>query len=290
VGGAGHRGGGAEEGEAPVISRIVPLFAFICTAAVAQDRGPGVPTSRFGVYIGRGELLVNPFFAYSTDHNREYQPAQLGYGLAQDYRGRFRSSEGLVFVAYGLTDWLAVELEASSIRATLDKAPTDTSATPNRIEESGLGDVEGQVRMRLLREGGHRPEMFGFLEVTIPSQKGKVLIGNPDWDVRPGIGIVRGFAWGTVTTRVTVEYNHDDRLWDLGEFSIEYLKRLSPSWRLNLAFEGGETGAMDEWDLVAGVQWRIRDSFFLKLDNAIGLMSKSTDWAPELGVMVALPH
>ena len=278
----------------PSVSRLIPLLALICTAAAAaaQDRGPGVgvPTSRFGMYVARGELLVNPFFAYSTDHNREYQPAKLGYGLLQDYRGRFRSSEGLLFVAYGVTDWLAVEFEASRIRATLDKSPNDTSATPSRIEESGLGDVEGQLRMRLVREGRGRPEMFGFLEVTIPSQTGKVLIGNPDWDVRPGIGVVRAFPWGTMTTRVTVEYNHDDRLWDLGEFSIEYLRPLSPSWRLNLAFEGGETGAMDEWDLVAGVRWRVRDSFFLKLDNAIGLMSKSTDWAPELGIVWSLPR
>lgn len=255
--------------------------------ATAQDRGPGIPTSRFGTYVARGQLLVNPFVAYTTDHNREYQPAQVGYGLAEDFRGRFRSVEGILFVAYGVTDWLAVEFEASRIAATLHKAPTDTSATPGRIEESGLGDVEAQLRVRVAREDGRRPEMFAFLEVTPPSQRNKVLIGNPDWDIRPGIGIVRGFGWGTMTTRVTVEYNHDDRLWDLGEFSIEYLKRLSPSLRLNLAFEGGETGAMDEWDLVAGLQWRIRHSFFLKLDNAIGLMSKSTDWAPELGILLS---
>ena len=272
------------------VLRLVPLLALICTAAVAQDRGTGVPTSRFGLYVARGELLVNPFVAYSTDHNREYQPIQLGYGLAQDYRGRFRSTEGLLFVAYGLTDWLAVEFEASRIRASPDKAPDDASAMPGRIEESGLSDVEGQVRMRLLREDRGRPELFGFLEVTIPSQRGKVLIGNPDWDVRPGFGLVRAFPWGTMTTRITVEYNHDDRLWDLGEFSIEYLKRLSPSWRLNLAFEGGETGAMDEWDLVAGVRWRIRDAFFLKLDNAVGLSPKATDWAPQIGVIISLPH
>ncbi len=274
-----------------MVPRLVALLALTGVAgAPAQDRGTGIPTSRFGTYVTRGQLLVNPFFAYTTDHNREYQPAQLGYGLVQDYRARFRSTEGILFVAYGVTDRLAVEFEASRIKATFDKSPDDTSATPSRIEESGLGDVEGQVRMRLMREEGRRPEMFGFFEVTLPSQKNKKLIGDPDWDLRPGIGFVRGFAWGTMTTRITVEYNHDDHLWDLGEFSIEYLKRLSPSWRLNLAFEGGETGAMDEWDLVAGVQWRIRDSFFLKLDNAVGLMSKSTDWAPELGVQFSLPR
>jgi hypothetical protein len=274
----------------PSVSRFLPLFTLLCTAAAAQDRGPGVPTSRFGMYVARGQLLVNPFFAYTTDHNREYQPFQLGYGLIQDYRGRFRSTEALLFVAYGLTDWLAVEFEASRIRATLDKAPTDTSAMPSRIEESGLGDVEGQLRMRLVREEGRRPEVFGYLEVTIPSQKDRVLIGNPDWDLKPGFGVVRAFAWGTMTSRITVEYNRDDGHWDLGEFAIEYLKRVSPGWRVHLAFEGGETGAMDEWDLVAGVQWRIRDSFFLKFANAIGLMSKSTDWAPELGIVVALPR
>ncbi len=268
--------------------RLLILFLFICSAAAAQERGLGVPTSRFGMYVGRGELLVNPFFAYSTDHNREYQPSKLGYGLLQDYRGKFHSTEGLIFVAYGLTDWLAVEFEASRIRATLDKAPDDTSATPSRIEESGFGDVEGQVRMRLMREQRGRPELFGFVEVTMPTQTRKVLIGNPDWDVKPGFGIIRAFPWGTMTSRITVEYNHDDKLWDLGEFSVEYLKTLSPAVRLNLAFEGGETGAMDEWDLVAGVRWQIRDRFFLKLDNAVGLASKSTDWAPEVGLVWSL--
>src|SRR6266540_2974648 len=173
---------------------VICLSAFVFIAeAEAQDRGTGIPTSRFGTYVARGELLVNPFFAYTTDHNREYQPAQLGYGLVQDYRARFRSTEGILLVAYGVTDRL---------------------------------DVEGQVRMRLVREEGRRPEMFGFFEVTLPSHKNKKLIGDPDWDLRPGIGFVRGFAWGTMTTRITVEYNHDDHLWDLGEFSIEYLKRL----------------------------------------------------------------
>ena len=250
----------------------------------------GVPASIFATYIGRGQLLVFPFVAYSQDHDREYQPAKLGFGVIQDYRGRYRSLERQIFVGYGLTDRLAVEFEAGFIRASLDKAPDDTSATPARIEESGVADIEGQLRLRLATESDHRPEVFSFLEVTAPSQRQKLLIGDGIWDVRPGIGLVRGFSWGTVTTRVTVEYNHDDRLWDLGEFSVEYLKRLSPSWRVNLALEGGETGAMDEWDLISGVQWHIRDVLYLKLDNAIGLSSKATDWVPQIGLVASLPH
>lgn len=255
-----------------------------------RDRGAGVAASLFGTYIGREQLLVYPFFAYSLDHNREYQPAKLGYGLMEDFRGRYRSSEALVFVAYGLTEWLAVEFETARLHATLDKSPSDSSATPGRIQESGLGDIEAQLRMRLMRESDRRPEIFGYLEMTPRSLRQKVLIGEPNWDLRPGLGVIRGFSWGTVTFRTTVEYNQDDHHWDLGETSLEYLKRLSPSWRLNLAIEGGETGAPDEWSLVLGTHWRITQALALKLDNAVGISSKATDWAPQVGLGFALPY
>ena len=255
-----------------------------------RDRGLGVPASMFATYISRGQLLLFPFVAYSRDKNREYQPARLGYGLNEDFRGRYRSSERQLFVSYGFTDRLAVEVEASILHATLDKAPNDSSATPARIEESGFGDIEGQLRLRLATESERRPEIFGYLEVTAPTQRRAVLLGDRIWEFRPGIGLIRGFSWGTMTARVNGEYNHEAGHWDLGEFSIEYLKRLSPAWRVNLALEGGETASFDEWDLVSGVQWRIRDGLFLKLDNAIGLSSKATDWAPQLGLMLSFPN
>jgi hypothetical protein len=259
-------------------------------AAGQGDRGTGVPASIFATYIERGQLLVYPFFAYSRDDNREYQPAKLGYGLNQDFRGRFRSTERQLFIGYGLTDRLALEFEAGHIRATLDKAPNDTSAMPARITETAVADVEAQLRWRVVTEREGRPEVFSYVELTAPSQKRRVLIGDRIWDVRPGIGLIRAFSWGTLTSRVTVERNHDDHHWDLGEFSVEYLKRLSPSWRVNLALEGGETGSLDEWDLVSGVQWRIRDGLFLKLDNAVGLSPKATDWVPQVGLIFAFPH
>jgi len=140
-------------------SRVTPLLVFVFLAGVAglprpseaqdnalpkylRDRGTGIPSSRFGVYIARGQLLINPFFAYSRDHNREYQPAALGFGLNQDFRGRFRSSEGQIFIGYGVTDWLAVEFEAALIRASLRKAASDPSTAPTEIKESGLSKLK----------------------------------------------------------------------------------------------------------------------------------------------------
>jgi hypothetical protein len=256
----------------------------------SRDRGSGIPSSMFGTYIERGQLLLFPFFAYSRDHDREYNPARLGFGLDQDFRGHFKSTEVLLFAAYGVNDWLALELEASQIRATFDKSPADPSIMPSRIVESGVADFEGQLRFRVARETGGRPEIFGFVEITAPSHKRDVLIGDKDWDIRPGLGVVRGFSWGTMTFRTDVEYNRDDRHVDLGETSLEYLRRLSPSWRLNLAIEGGETGAPDEWELVTGVRWRLSDVLLVKADNVVGLFSKATDWSPQVGVMLALPH
>jgi hypothetical protein len=280
------------------IVALVATIAGLPTRAQAQtgafdrsrDRGTGIPASMFGTYIERGQWLFFPFVAVTRDHNREYNPSRLGLGLDQDFRGHFRSTEVQIFAAYGVTDWLALEVETSRIRATFDKSPSDPSALPARTVESGLADFEGHLRMRVVRETDGRPEVFGFVEITAPSQKNTRFIGDKEWDFRPGLGVVRGFGWGTMTFRTNVEWNRDDRHLDLGESSIEYLRRLSPSWRLNLAIEGGETGAPDEWELVTGVQWRLRDFLLVKADNVVGLFSKANDWSPQIGLMLALPH
>lgn len=250
-----------------------------------RDRGTGVSTSMFGTYIQKGELMVYPFFEYSLDNNREYQPAKLGFGLKEDFRGKYRDSREQLFIAYGLTDRLALEFEAAVVKATLEKSPGDPSATPAKISQSGFGDLEGQLRALLLKESDHRPELFGFLEVTAPLQKNKVLIGDRNWDFKPGVGIARGFSWGTMTFRTTMEYNRDNTHFDLGETSLEYLRHLSSAWRVYFGIEGGETGAPDEWDLRTGASWRITDFAFLKFDNTIGISSKATDWAPHIGLL-----
>ena len=144
--------------------------------------------------------------------------------------------------------------------ATLDKSPGDPSATPARIRESGFGDVEGQLRLRLRSETRHHPEIFSFLEMTPATQRHKVLIDEPNWDLKPGVGIIRGYHWGTLMVRVTAEWNREASSPDLGEVAVEYLRRLTPSLRLNVAVEGGEGGAPDEFDLITGVNWRLSDN------------------------------
>jgi hypothetical protein len=246
-----------------------------------RDRGTGIPSSMFGTYIDRGELLVYPFFEYYRDRNIEYAPEEFGSVGSTDFRGKYRASEGLIFLGYGASDRLAVELEAAVISARLIKSPLDLSSMPDTIEESGLGDVEGQLRWRWNRETERRPELFSFFEVVLPLQKNKHLIGTQYWELKLGSGIVRGFGWGTMTFRAAVEYDGEENGIGPGEYALEYLKRVSPGLRLYTGVEGTE----DEIEWIGEVQWFLRPNVMLKLNHAVGITSKATDWAPEIGIM-----
>jgi hypothetical protein len=247
-----------------------------------KDRGTGVATSMFGTYVRRGEFLVYPFFEYYRDNNIEYSPEELGAEGLTDYRGKYRASEGLVFFGYGITDDLALEMELAGISATFDKSPDDFSAVPAHIEESGLGDVEGQLRWRWKRENERRPELFSYFELVIPHAEDKVLIGTPGWELKFGTGVTRGTSWGTWTVRAAVEYDEASTShFDLGEYAVEYLKRVSPTWRFYVGIEGNS----DELELITEAQWFLTRNVFVKLNNGLGLTSKATDWSPEVGVV-----
>jgi hypothetical protein len=239
----------------------------------------------FGTFIERRQLIIYPFFEYYRDRNFEYNPVEFGFGTDVDFRGRYRASEGLVLVAYGLTDDIAIEFEAAAISASLDKAATDTSGMPSRIAESGVGDIEGQLRWRWRRETETRPELFSYFEVVVPHAKHKPLIGTPGVELKYGMGLTRGFRWGTLTARVAVEYDRASATpFDLGEYAVEYLRRLTPSFRIHLGIEGSS----DEIEFISELQWHIGRRAFVKFNNGIGITSKATDWAPEIGIVFIL--
>lgn len=250
-----------------------------------RDRGPGVATSMFGTYVRDGELLVYPFLEWYYDSNLEYKPNEFGFTGDTDYRGTYRATEGLLFVAYGLTRNLAIEVEAAVITAELEKSPSDPSPMPPTFKESGLGDVEGQLRWRFQEETATgRPELFTYFETVFPVQKTKKLIGTSAWEFKLGVGAVRGFRWGTMTFRAAVENTEDEgkRKFETGEYAVEYLRRVSPKWRLFAAIEGSQ---LDEVELITEAQWHLHSRVFVKLNTAWGLTPNATDIAPEVGIM-----
>lgn len=247
-----------------------------------RDRGAGQSTSLFGTYVERGEFLVYPFYEYVKSGFFEYQPRELGFDGSDDYRGKLAEHEYLLFLAYGISDRLAIELEgAVYTTATFDRAANDRSGVSARLEESGLGDVETELRYRWQAESEVRPELFSYVKVVFPFQKHKVLIGTSDWEGDLGFGVIRGFGWGTMTARVALAYDGQDSRIELGEYAVEYLKRLSPSWRLVATIEGES----EDVSLIGEAQWFFSERSLLKLNCGFGLSEKAPDLAPEIGVL-----
>lgn len=246
-----------------------------------RDRGTGVPTSMFGTYIRKGEFIFYPFFEYYINSDEEYAPSDLGYEGETDYRGEYKAYEGLVFLGYGLTEDLALELEVGVIDATLKSAPEDFSDVPDKISESGLNEVESQINWRFLKETEKIPEAFSSFHVVFPIQDDKRIIGTSDWEFEFGAGLTKGFSWGTTTIRAAIAYEGEESKWESGEYALEYLKRLSDSWRIYAAVEGTE----DEIEFIPELQWHLKPNMIIKLNSAFGLTSKAQDWAPEVGIM-----
>lgn len=244
-----------------------------------RDRGEGVPLSMFGTYLRSGQLMVYPFFEYYRDGDYEYEAAELGFGSdITELRSRYRASEGLIMFGYGLSEDVAIEVEAAVISATLTKSPLDRSSMPSILKQSGLGDVEAQLRWRYNRESESRPEVFSYFETVFPFQKEKLLIGTPDWELKFGTGVIRSFSFGTITARASVA--NVGGTFEPGEYALEYLRRFSPRFRLFAGLEGSE----DEVEAIGEAQIFLRPNVMLKINNAFGVTPKAPGWAPEIGV------
>lgn len=281
-------------GGLPRVLAVLAVLAIPGAAGVAAqngfdfpgDRNGGIPVSMFGTYVRPGEVLIYPFYEYYYNHDAEYSPNELGFGLDEDFRAPSRGHEALIFLGWGVSERLALELEAAVYTSQWqERAPEDPTDTPQRIEESGLGDVEGQIRWRWTREGTGRPGVFSFFEYVLPLQKDRILIGTRYWEFKLGTGVVRGFGFGTLTLRVAAEYDGEDGRVEAGEYGLEYLKRLSRAVRVFAAIEGSE----DEVEMIPAVFWAPHPRVALHLNSAFGLTSKAEDWAPEIGVMISLP-
>lgn len=247
-----------------------------------RDRGTGVSTSLVGTYVRGGELLVYPFYEYTLNNDQEYKPAELGYGVEHDYTAKRTDHEALLFLAYGITKDIGFEFESALwTTSTQHKAAADTSAMPSSLKESGFGDTQAEVRWRWMTETPNRPELFTYFEAVFPFQKDRVLIGTQEWELVPGIGLIKGFRWGTLTGRISASYLPGDGTFELGELDAEYLKRTSEKWRWALSVEGEQ----DEWAAIPEIQWHFKPNAFAKLNDGIGLTAKAPDQAPEVGIV-----
>src|SRR5947208_8702026 len=246
------------------------------------DRGDGVHTSLFGTYVRKNELLVYLFYEYTRNRDAEYKPSELGFASDQEFRAKKEEHEFLIFAAYGITNSLAVELESAVFtQASQSRASGDTSGMPRTFSESGVGDTEGQIRYRWFEETEVRPELLSYFGVVFPLQHNKKLIGTRDWEFTAGVNVTKGFSFGTFMVKIGGFYSTGEEKLELGEYGIEYVKRLSDKWRLVGAVEGDQ----DEVQAILEIQYQVRPNITIKLNSGFGLTSKAPEFAPEVGVL-----
>jgi hypothetical protein len=141
--------------------------------------------------------------------------------------------------------------------------------------------VEGQLRWRWRQETASAPELYSYLEVVFPFQKNEVLIGTQDWEGALGLGVLRGYSWGTIGGRLALAWDGEDQRAELGEYAVEYIKRLSSRWRVVALLEGESA----EVSLIGEAQWTLSEHARLKLNCGFGLSPQSPDIAPEVGLL-----
>ena len=108
-----------------------------------------------------------------------------------------------------------------------------------------------------------------------------MLIGTGDWEFAIGGGIIKGYRWGTINGRISIGYERAEDEVELSEYAFEYLKRVSPEWRLIATLEGED----DELSLIGEAQWFFSEGSFLKLNSGSGISEKAANYAPEVGVL-----
>jgi hypothetical protein len=96
-----------------------------------------------------------------------------------------------------------------------------------------------------------------------------------------GTGIIRGFKWGTLNARVSIAYDGEENKVELGEYALEYLKRVNERWRFVATLEGEE----DEVSVIGEAQLTLRPGAILKLNSGFGVTKKAANFAPEIGVL-----
>lgn len=246
------------------------------------DRGDGIPTSLFGTYIRPKEFLVYTFYEYTHSSKFEYKPKDLGFTGDRDFFGKAYEHEFLVFLAYAFNDSLAFEFE-SALYSTIDfrKASSDGSDVPRRIRESGVGDTEAQIRWRFFKETEVWPEGTFFFKTVFPLQEGKRLLGTQEWEFAPGLVVTKGFSFGTIALRGALAYDTGEHKLEPGEYAIDYVKRLSPKWRVVLSFEGQQ----DEASIIGEVQYTLSKNAVLKINSGFGVTEKAPNFAPEIGLL-----
>jgi hypothetical protein len=268
------------------------LTFFIIEASYGQetfnflrDRGPGMQTSLNATYLAEKEFLFYPFYEYNFVVNEEYIPMDLGYDVDQAYEAKSSSHEALLYLGYGISDWLIAEAEVAFINFTQQKSSSDNSTMPSPYKESGIENIDFQLRWRYWKETSKKPELFSNFVLAVPSAGSNKIIGLTGYDFKFASGLIKGFRFGTMIVSSSFQYNTYDSQFDFLGLDIEYVKRLNDKFRVYVGFDG--LPIPDAFAVSTNLQIFPKPWMFIRLGNSFGIGSSGLiDFNQEIGVAI----
>ncbi|MGI9543327.1 MAG: hypothetical protein ACR2MX_08715 [Cyclobacteriaceae bacterium] len=264
------------------ISSSIPFSCFSQTdQPFLHDRGNGMATSQNGVYVEKHDFVVAPFYQYSYSKDKDYVPSEFGFNSDEEFTGKSIDYDGILYVGYGINDWLMIEGRGGIVGARQYRNKADDSGFPEMISEHAVGDVEAQVRWRYGKETEKRPEVYSYLDFVFPFDKEKTIIGTQNLEVKFGTGVIKGFSWGTISARASLQYIEGENVVETGIYAIEYLKRINNRLRIYVGIEGEQ----DDIGIAGDLQVFLAPWIFTRISNSFGLTPKATDYAVSFGVV-----
>ncbi len=262
---------------------ILIVFTLAAGTAFGQDEEqekvqPGLLTEKGAVLVGKRSFVVEPGLQYTHISSNQLDvtgvsvlPA-LVIGIIEVEKIRRDILTPSVTFRLGLTDAFEFNLKIPYVlrydRYTFGASSSGTDSSPDRVservDEVGLGDIEGGLLVHLLKEEGNRPGLMAGLRVKTRTGKDPYNLSTKS------LGTAR-----TVTTELPLGSGH----WAL-EPSVTLVKTVDPAvFFFNLSYfnhietdpgardsEGRDIGKVDPSDSVNfsfGLAYALNDKFAL---------------------------
>jgi len=305
------------------------LLILVCLSGVAnlsqaqEERPVGPVIEKGGVLLRKGQLQLEPSFLYA--HFSKNRLVLTGFTIppilvvgeiiVEEIKRDILISS--LTLRYGILSSLEAELKVP-VRYQNDLYITPSVPTQERVDDFGIGDVEGALYYQILYEHGARPDLIASLRVKSKTGKepygletdvaghfvDELPLGTGHWGVKGGLTFCRtsdpAILYGSVAYFYNIERDIHGVEIDPGdtiEYSLGIAYALNYQVSLNIGIQQRWTGrtkrngtkvagtSLNVAQLQAGVTWAISKNTVLDCTLNFGL----TEDSPDITVEFRLP-
>ena len=221
-----------------VLAASIAIFSLTFSQASAEEKEQGkvetgIVAEKGGVLIGKGKLIFEPGLQYSHISTQRLDVTgfsvlpSLVFGVVQIEKIRRDILVSSVTLKYGIIDAIELDVKVPHLlRYDNFTFGVPADRTEKRIDNSGLGDVEGALLVHVVKETESRPDIIASVKVksrtgkspyniptetinnnTVPTD---LPLGSGHWAVEPGITVVKSADPAVIFGNISY-FNHFKR-------------------------------------------------------------------------------